>query len=191
MKNETEKYENLMNINRRHFFSKLSVGIGSLALGSLLIPDLFKRKDGMDPASGTGQGYSHFAPKAKRIIYLFQAGAPSQLESFDYKPLLWERMGEDLPASIRMGQRLTGMTSNQDSFPLVPSIADFKQYGNSGAWVSDFFPNIGKIVDDICIIRSMHTEAINHDPAITFLQTGNQQSGRPSMGAWMSYGLGQ
>jgi hypothetical protein len=190
MKNETEKYENLMNINRRHFFSKLSVGIGSLALGSLLIPDLFRRKDGMDPASGTGQGYSHFAPKAKRIIYLFQAGAPSQLESFDYKPLLWERMGEDLPASIRMGQRLTGMTSNQDSFPLVPSIADFKQYGNSGAWVSDFFPNIGKIVDDICIIRSMHTEAINHDPAITFLQTGNQQSGRPSMGAWMSYGLG-
>lgn len=190
MRNETEKYENLMNINRRHFFSKLSVGIGSLALGSLLIPDLFRRKDGMDPASGTGQGYSHFAPKAKRIIYLFQAGAPSQLESFDYKPLLWERMGEDLPASIRMGQRLTGMTSNQDSFPLVPSIADFKQYGNSGAWVSDFFPNIGKIVDDICIIRSMHTEAINHDPAITFLQTGNQQSGRPSMGAWMSYGLG-
>jgi len=190
MKDEIKNKENLLNINRRHFFSKLSVGIGSLALGSLLIPDLFRRQ-GNSPGPGTGvHGYPHFAPKAKRIIYLFQAGAPSQLESYDYKPMLRKRMGEDLPASIRMGQRLTGMTSNQESFPLVPSIASFKQYGQSGAWISDFFPNIGKIADELCIIRSMHTEAINHDPAITFLQTGNQQSGRPSMGAWMSYGLG-
>ena len=189
MDKENKPSENQLNINRRHFFSKLSVGIGSLALGSLLIPDLFKRM-GNDNSLDSGlQGYPHFAPKAKRIIYLFQAGAPSQLESYDYKPLLWKRMGEDLPASIRMGQRLTGMTSNQESFPLVPSIANFKQYGQSGAWISDFFPNIAKIVDEICIIRSMNTEAINHDPAITFLQTGNQQSGRPSMGAWMSYGL--
>jgi hypothetical protein len=190
MKTDNDRYENLMKINRRHFFSKLSVGIGSLALGSLLVPDLFGRSGKTDNSAEILQGYSHFAPRAKRIIYLFQAGAPSQLESFDYKPLLRQRMGEDLPASIRMGQRLTGMTSEQENFPLVPSIADFRQYGQSGAWVSDFFPNIGKIVDDICIIRSMHTEAINHDPAITFLQTGNQQSGRPSMGAWMSYGLG-
>jgi hypothetical protein len=190
MDKKNQPPENLMNINRRHFFSKLSVGIGSLALGSLMIPDLFKKVGTAPSADATLAGYPHFAPKAKRIIYLFQAGAPSQLESFDYKPLLKERMGEDLPASIRMGQRLTGMTSNQDRFPLVPSIADFKQYGQNGAWVSDFFPHIGKIVDEICIIRSMHTEAINHDPAITFLQTGNQQSGRPSMGAWMSYGLG-
>jgi len=189
MDKKNQPPENLMNINRRHFFSKLSVGIGSLALGSLMIPDLFRRV-GTAASMNTTMTYPHFAPKAKRIIYLFQAGAPSQLESFDYKPLLKKRMGEDLPASIRMGQRLTGMTSNQDRFPLVPSIADFKQYGESGAWVSDFFPHIGKIVDEICIIRSMHTEAINHDPAITFLQTGNQQSGRPSMGAWMSYGLG-
>lgn len=190
MNKEYKVPENLLNINRRHFFSKLSVGIGSLALGSLLIPDLFKRMGNTDELDSDIQGYPHFAPKAKRIIYLFQAGAPSQLESYDYKPLLWKRMGEDLPASIRMGQRLTGMTSNQESFPLIPSIANFNQYGQNGAWISDFFPNIAKIVDDICIVKSMHTEAINHDPAITFLQTGSQQSGRPSMGAWMSYGLG-
>ena len=132
----------------------------------------------------------HFAPKAKRIIYLFQSGAPSQLESFDYKPELRKRMGEDLPASIRMGQRLTTMTSGQATFPLVGSYPDFKQYGQSGAWISDFFPFTGAIADEICIVKSLFTEAINHDPAITFFQTGHQQGGRPSMGAWLSYGLG-
>lgn len=179
-----------LKINRRHFFSKLSVGLGTVALGSLMVPDLLKR-------GGTGldsemlkAGIPNFAPKAKRVIYLFQAGAPSQLESFDYKPLLRERMGGDLPESIRNGQRLTGMTSGQDSFPLVGSFADFKQYGQNGTWVSDFFPHIGKVADEICVVNSMHTEAINHDPAITFFQTGNQISGRPSMGSWMSYGLG-
>ncbi len=190
MKDKKGIPEEALKINRRHFFSRLSVGIGSLALGSILIPDLFKNSTSGKTGPGLVSGYPHFAPKAKRIIYLFQAGAPSQLESFDYKPLLAKRMGEDLPESIRMGQRLTGMTSGQESFPLVPSIAGFKQYGSNGAWVSDFFPNIAKIVDDICIVKSMHTEAINHDPAITFMQTGHQQSGRPSMGAWMSYGLG-
>ena len=183
------KLEDKLDINRRHFFSKLSVGLGTVALGSLMIPGLFQRRQN----SGFGDmqlGVPHFAPKAKRIIYLFQAGAPSQLESLDYKPLLNERMGEDLPASIRMGQRLTGMTANQDQFPLVGSYAGFKQYGENGTWISDYFPHIGKIVDEICIVKSMHTEAINHDPAITFFQTGNQNSGRPSMGAWMSYGLG-
>jgi uncharacterized protein (DUF1501 family) len=179
-----------LKVNRRHFFSKLSAGIGTLALGSLMIPELFKKDRRFDDASGYRLGVPHFAPKAKRIIYLFQAGAPSQLESFDYKPLLRERMGEDLPASIRMGQRLTGMTSNQERFPLVGSFPDFRQYGQNGTWISDYFPHIGKIVDEICIVKSLHTEAINHDPAITFLQTGNQNSGRPSMGAWFSYGLG-
>lgn len=184
----TPEQQSRLRINRRVFFSKLSVGIGALALGSLLTPDLFR---GRGVGEGALQaGIPHFMPKAKRIIYLFQSGAPSQLESFDYKPELRRRMGEDLPASIRMGQRLTGMTANQDKFPLVGSLVDFKQYGRSGAWVSDYFPYTGQIADELCIVRSMFTEAINHDPAITFFQTGHQQSGRPSMGSWLSYGLG-
>ena len=178
--------ENRFNVTRRHFLGKLTAGIGSVALGSLLIPDLFSSKE--DEVSMLG--LSHFAPKAKRIIYLFQNGAPSQLESFDYKPTLIKRAGEDLPASIRNGQRLTGMTSGQTKFPMVGSFFKFDQQGKSGAWISELFPNIGKIADEICIIRSMHTEAINHDPALTFMQTGAQQGNRPSMGAWMSYGLG-
>jgi len=179
-----------MKLNRRHFFSKLSAGIGTLALGSLMIPEVFRGSSLSADSDQFTLGMPHFAPKAKRIIYLFQAGAPSQLESFDYKPLLRERMGEDLPESIRNGQRLTGMTANQTKFPLVGSFADFKQYGQNGTWISDYFPHIGKIADEICIINSMNTEAINHDPAITFMQTGNQISGRPSMGSWFSYGLG-
>src|SRR5262245_43087467 len=160
--------ENRFNITRRHFFGKLTAGIGSVALGSLLIPDLFSSKD----EEQSLLGIPHFAPKAKRIIYLFQNGAPSQLESFDYKPTLIQRAGEDLPASVRMGQRLTGMTSGQAKFPMVGSYFKFKQFGNSGAWISELFPNISKIVDEICIVKSMHTEAINHDPALTFMQTG-------------------
>ena len=180
--------ENQFNITRRHFLGKASIGLGSIALGSLLLPKLFRGKQTDLPLMETG--FTHFAPKAKRVIYLFQNGAPSQLESFDYKPLLRERQGEDLPASIRMGQRLTGMTSGQDKFPLVGSKFDFHQHGASGAWVSEMFPHIGSIVDDICIVKTMHTEAINHDPALTFMQTGAQQGNRPSMGAWLSYGLG-
>ncbi len=181
-----EFFENRLNINRRHFMGKLSLGLGSVALGSLLIPDLFKGDDDSAPALGL----AHFAPKARRIIYLFQNGAPSQLESFDYKPMLTKMAGQDLPASIRMGQRLTGMTASQKKFPLIGSHFKFKQYGKSGAWVSELFPNMANIVDDLCIIKSMHTEAINHDPALTFMQTGAQQGNRPSMGAWLSYGLG-
>src|SRR6187551_72356 len=182
-----EFFENRLNITRKHFLGKVGLGLGSVALGSLMIKDLF--------SSGSAEmlppvGLSHFAPKAKRIIYLFQNGAPSQLESFDYKPTLIKRMGEDLPASIRMGQRLTGMTANQDKFPMVGSKFEFKQYGQSGTWISELFPNIGKIADDICVIKTMHTEAINHDPALTFIQTGAQQGNRPSMGSWLSYGLG-
>ncbi|MBX2900056.1 MAG: DUF1501 domain-containing protein [Cyclobacteriaceae bacterium] len=173
-------------ITRKHFLGKLSLGIGSAALGSLLIPDLFSKSE--SPLASLG--LPHFAPKAKRIIYLFQNGAPSQLESFDYKPMLNKMAGEELPASIRMGQRLTGMTSGQSKFPLVGSYFKFNQYGNSGAWVSELFPHIAKVVDDICFIKTMHTEAINHDPALTFMQTGAQQGNRPSMGSWLSYGLG-
>lgn len=180
--------ENGLTSNRRRFLSRLSLGLGSVALGSLLMPDLFSG-GGTDEA-GFIPGLPDFAPKAKRVIYLFQNGAPSQLESFDYKPKLREMMGQELPESIRGGQRLTGMTSGQDSFPLVGSFTDFKQYGESRAWISDLFPYTAKIVDDLCIVRSMHTEAINHDPALTFFQTGSQQGNRPSMGAWLSYGLG-
>lgn len=177
-----------LNVNRRKFLGRMSIGLGSMALGSLLIPDLFKRND--DDDASFIPGIPHFAPKAKRVIYLFQNGAPSQLETFDYKPMLNKMMGQDLPESIRNGQRLTGMTSGQKSFPLVGSAYKFAQYGQSGAWVSEVFPHMAKIVDDLCIIRSIHTEAINHDPALTFFQTGAQQGNRPSMGAWVSYGLG-
>ncbi len=177
-----------LNLNRRRFLSRLSLGLGSMALGSLMIPDLFRRSS--DETEAFVPGIPHFAPRAKRVIYLSQNGAPSQLESFDYKPRLREMMGKELPESIRRGQRLTGMTSGQSSFPLVGSYYDFRQYGESQAWVSDLFPHTSKIVDDICIIRSMYTEAINHDPALTFFQTGAQQGNLPSMGAWLSYGLG-
>ena len=184
MKNEIRKQQ--LHSNRRHFLSRLSLGVGSVALGSLLIPDLFRsREDELIPA-----GISHFAPKAKRIIYLFQSGAPSQLDLFDYKPLLNKMQGQDLPESIRMGQRLTGMTANQKKFPLAGSLFRFNQYGQSRAWVSELMPYTSKIVDEICFIKSMYTEAINHDPAVTFFQTGSQQPGRPSFGSWLSYGLG-
>lgn len=177
-----------LNVNRRTFLARTSVGIGSLALGSLLMPDLFNSKD--PDEEGLPPGVAHFAPKAKRVIYLFQSGAPSQLELFDYKPLLRKMQGEELPASVRNGQRLTGMTAFQKSFPLMGSFSDFHQHGQSGAWLGELLPFTSKIVDDICIIRSMHTEAINHDPAVSFFQTGSQQPGRPSMGSWLSYGLG-
>ncbi|MGC1240872.1 MAG: DUF1501 domain-containing protein [Chryseosolibacter sp.] len=183
----SEFFESRLNVNRRHFLGKLSLGLGSVALGSLLVPGLLNGKEEEVPSI---TGMPHFAPKAKRVIYLFQNGAPSQLESFDYKPLLNKMHGEELPASVRMGQRLTGMTSGQSSFPLVGSHFKFQQYGQSGAWVSEIFPNMAKIVDELCFVKTLHTEAINHDPALTFMQTGAQQGNRPSMGAWLSYGLG-
>ena len=186
---EKEELEHGLHLNRRKFLSRVSLGLGSAALGSLLIPDLFSGRLASNEEAMM-EALPHFAPKAKRVIYLFQNGAPSQLESFDYKPLLREKMGEELPDSIRQGQRLTGMTAGQASFPLVGSYYGFKQYGESRAWISDLFPHTAKIVDDLCIIRSMHTEAINHDPALTFFQTGAQVGNRPSMGAWLSYGLG-
>ncbi|MBD3628091.1 DUF1501 domain-containing protein [Cyclobacterium sp.] len=177
-------------IDRRQFLTKTSLGLGSLALSSLLNPGNLMAK--MSPGSnGSGVLHNlHFVPKAKRVIYLFQSGGPSQMELFDYKPLLNERFGQELPESIRAGQRLTGMTSSQNSFPLAGSVFDFAQHGKSGAWVSELMPHTAKIVDELCFIKSMHTEAINHDPAITFFQSGSQLSGRPSIGSWISYGLG-
>src|SRR4029078_8595247 len=157
-----EFLEHSLGVNRRKFLSKLSLGIGSVALGSLLIPDLFGNNSEEEMMI---TGLPQFAPKAKRIIYLFQNGAPSQLDLFDYKPKLIEMFGQDLPESIRMGQILTGMTADQKKFPLAGSVFKFDQYGQSKAWISELLPHTSKVVDDLCIIKSMHTEAINHDPA--------------------------
>ena len=169
-------------MTRRHFFSRTSTGVGIVALASLLQEDL--RADGALP------GLPHFPPKAKRVIYLFQSGAPSQMELFDYKPKLKDLRATELPDSIRHGQRLTGMTAAQTSFPVAPSLFQFAQHGDSGAWVSELMPHTAKIADQLCFIKSMNTDAINHDPAVTFFQTGFQLAGRPSIGAWLSYGLG-
>jgi hypothetical protein len=170
-------------LTRRHFFSLGSTGIGVAALAGLLNGDLHAAGEALP-------GMPHFPPRAKRVIYLFQSGAPSQMDLFDYKPKLAEFRGSDLPESIRQGQRLTGMTATQSTFPVAPSLFKFAQHGNSGAWVSELMPHTAKIVDHLCFIKSMHTEAINHDPAVTFFQTGAQIAGRPSIGAWLSYGLG-
>lgn len=177
-------------MDRRHFLTRASLGIGSLALGSLLGAEkLFARSP--SPESGDGPlGLPHFLPKAKRVIYLFQSGGPSQLDLFDYKPKLVDMHGKELPDSIRGGQRLTGMSADQSSFPVASSVFNFKQYGESRAWVSELMPYTAEMVDELCFIKSMHTEQINHDPAITFFQTGHQLPGRPSIGAWLSYGLG-
>jgi hypothetical protein len=182
--------EHFNQMNRRHFMSRMSLGLGSMALGNLLgCSSNAGTGPAIDPMSGVLDKL-HFAPKAKRVIYLFQSGGPSQMDLFDYKPMLEKMHGEELPASVRMGQRLTGMTSGQSSFPLASSLFKFKQHGESGAWTSDLMPYTAEIADELCYIKSMHTEAINHDPAITFFQTGSQQPGRPSIGSWLSYGLG-
>lgn len=179
------------NYTRRDFLTRTSLGLGALSLGSILDPvGLFAKTGPVNPGGGGVLGAPHFMPKAKRVIYLFQSGGPSQLDLFDYKPMLNKMNGEDLPESIRKGQRLTGMTSGQASFPLAGTLWDFKQHGASGAWVSNLMPHTAKIVDELCFIKSMYTEAINHDPAITFLQTGSELPGRPSIGSWLSYGLG-
>jgi hypothetical protein len=174
---------------RRHFFGRAATGIGTAALASLLNSDLVA-----SPARTAGlQGALpslHFAPRARRVIYLFQSGGPSHIDLFDYHPRLRDLHGTELPGSVRMGQRITGMTSGQTSFPCVAPMLKFSQHGQSGKWFSELLPYTGTIADDITVIKSMHTEAINHDPAITYIQTGHQQPGRPSMGAWLSYGLG-
>lgn len=185
------RHEQLLMINRRQFFGRAVTGIGGIALASLLNPRLFADTPAQNLAKGNGLlGAPHFAPTAKRIIYLFQSGAPSQLDLFDYKPKMHELFDTDLPDSVRMGQRITTMTSGQARFPVAPTMFKFRKYGQSGTIASELIPNMASIVDDITIIRTLHTEAINHDPAITFIQTGAQQPGRPSLGAWLSYGLG-
>ena len=176
---------------RRDFLTRTSLGMGALTLGGLLGPSPVLGKDLISQmVHSNGSGIPHFVPKAKRVIYLFQSGAPSQLDLFDHKPLLNKMNGKEIPESVLGNQRLTGMTAGQTSFPMAGSVFDFKQHGQSGAWVSELMPYTSKIVDELCFIKSMYTEAINHDPAITFLQTGSQLPGRPSIGSWLSYGLG-
>ena len=178
-------------LSRRRFLKRSSTGLGAAAVATLFRDDLLAMGAGA-PAEAVGglPGLPHFAPKAKRVIYLFQGGAPSQHELWDYKPKLADLYGTDLPDSVRQGQRLTPMTASQAGFPIVPSKFKFARHGESGAWISELMPHTAKVADELCFIKTMHTEAINHDPGMTFLQTGNPLAGRPSVGAWLSYGLG-
>jgi len=175
---------------RRHFFGRSAAGIGTAALASLMNPSLFAAPQDKPAVVGGLPGLPHFAPKAKRVIYLFMSGAPSQLDMWDYKPKMNEFYDKDLPDSVRNGQRITTMTSGQKRFPIAPSIFKFNQHGKHGAWVSELLPHTAGVIDDLAVIRTVNTEAINHDPAITYIQTGSQLPGRPSAGAWLSYGLG-
>lgn len=188
--NPIEQYVNFE--TRRQFLSKMGKGFGLAALSAIGANQLRGAGSGVagSPLGSGALGATHFPAKAKRGIYLFMAGAPSQMDMFDYKPDMSKLFDTDLPETIRGGQRLTGMTSEQARFPIAPSIYGFKPYGKSGAWVSELLPYTSKMVDDIAIIKSMWTEAINHDPAITYIQTGNQIPGSPCLGAWLSYGLG-
>ena len=174
---------------RRQFFARGARGLGVAALATAIGDDL-RAGPSLNAPIGGLPGLPHFAPKAKRAIYMHMVGAPPQLDLYDYKPGMKDWYDKDLPESIRRGQRLTTMTSGQSRFPIAPSVFQFAQHGKSGAWVSELLPHTAKMVDDIAILRSMHTEAINHEPAITFIQTGNMLSGKPCIGAWMAYGLG-
>jgi hypothetical protein len=184
-------------MSRRECLNRLALGVGGIALADLLARDATAVPVSASPSlpltppgPAALPGLPHFAAKAKRIIYLFQSGGPSQLDLYDYKPLLNARHGEQLPDSVRGSQRLTGMSGNQSSIPIAGSPFKFSRYGQSGAWISDLLPHTAKIADDLCVIRSMHTEAINHGPGVTFMQTGSQIPGRPSFGSWLDYGLG-
>ena len=174
---------------RRQRGGRSAAGLGATALAGLLNQQLFAAPDKGKSRPGV-LPQTHFPAKAKRVIYLVMSGGPSHIDLFDYKPQLKKHHGEELPASVRMGQRITGMTSGQKSFPCASSLFKFEQHGKSGTWMSELLPHIGGGLGGICLIRSLHTEAINHDPAMTFIQTGSQQPGRPSFGAWLSYGLG-
>ncbi|GMU38044.1 MAG: DUF1501 domain-containing protein [Phycisphaerae bacterium] len=184
-----------LDMTRRRFFGtaarSIGAGLGTAALASLLSPKSASA-DAVGRSGSASPPGPHFAPKAKRVIYLHMEGAPSQLDLYDYKPLLRRRFDQDLPDSIRMGQRLTGMTSGQARFPVAPSIFKFTRYRNhqDGVWLSELIPHTASVAHELCFVHSMHTEAINHEPGITFFQTGNQQPGRPSFGSWISYGLG-
>ena len=173
-------------LTRRHFFGQAATGVGVAALASLLAEDSCVASHSKPP----GRKLPHFMPRAKRVIYLFQSGGPAQMDLFDYKPAMQAEFDRDLPDSVRMGQRITTMTSRQQRFPIAPSTFRFRQYGQSGNWVSELLPHTAGVADRLCIVKSVVTEAINHDPAITYFQTGSQIAGRPSVGAWLSYGLG-
>jgi hypothetical protein len=177
-------------LSRRAVLNRFGLGLGGIALADLINPESLRLAAQARQDRGVLDGHFHVPPKAKRVIYLFMAGGPSQMETFDYKPVLNQRNGEELPDSVRKGQRLTGMSGNQSTLPLAGSRFGFNRHGGAGTWVSDLLPHTAKIVDDLCIVRSMYTEAINHDPAITFFQSGSQIAGRPSMGSWIHYGLG-
>ena len=177
-------YDSPLGLSRRGFLARFGMGLGSLALG-----DLLSRSGALAAGEGAA-GIPHFAPRARRVIYLFQSGGPSQVDLLDPKPELVRRHGEELPASVRMGQRLTAMSGNQASLPMVGSPFAFTRHGRCGTAFSELLPRTARLADDLCLIRSMHTEAINHGPGVTYLQTGSQFPGRPSIGAWLSYGLG-
>jgi hypothetical protein len=181
-----------LRLDRRGFLKGAAGGLGLAALSALGLGEARAGDAAAVVASATGglPGLPHFPAKAKRVIYLHQSGAPSQFETFDYKPELEKQRGKDLPDSVRNGQRLTGMTSGQKSFPMAPSLFKFAQHGRNGTWISELLPHTARVVDDLAIVRTMYTEAINHDPAITFFQTGSQIAGRPSLGAWVAYALG-
>lgn len=181
--------------NRRHFFKNAGLAVGRIALAGLLFPEVLQAAVSAGPKAASHPhpplpGLPHFAPKAKRIIYLFMNGAPSQIDLLDYKPKLAELFDKDIPPSVRGNQRLTTMTSGQSRFPIAPSIYKFKQYGKSGAWFSELLQHTATVADELAIIKTVHTEAINHDPAVTYIQTGSQIPGRPSLGSWLAYGLG-
>ena len=177
-------HESTWGMSRRRFWNRLGLGLGGIALADMLAGEV------QAATAGKRTEGTHFAPKAKRVIFLFQSGAPSQMDLFDHKSLLREKHGQELPEEIRRGQRLTTMTGSQSSFPLVGSPFKFQQHGQGGAWISEVMPETARIADDLCFINSMSTDAINHGPAVTYMQTGSQFPGRPSMGAWLSYGLG-
>ncbi len=183
--------EAMLGVSRRSFLSSFGMGLGSVALAHRLQADegLSSQPQNSSPLRGVLEQL-HFPAKAKRVIFLFQAGAPSQIDLFDYKPLLNQKHGQQLPEEVRGGQRLTGMSGNQSSLPLVGSPFKFQQHGESGAWLSELLPHTAKVADELCFVKSMYTEAINHGPGVTYLQTGSEFPGRPSFGAWLDYGLG-
>jgi hypothetical protein len=183
-------HDRITALTRRHFFRRGALGLGTAALATLLPNSAAASPQSSQNATGGLPGLPHFAPKAKRAIYLFMNGGPSQIELWDHKPKMEQLFDQDLPDSIRQGQRLTTMTSGQSRFPIAPSKYKFQQHGKSGIWVSELLPWTAKIVDEIALIKTVHTEAINHDPAVTYICTGSQLPGRPSLGAWLSYGLG-
>jgi hypothetical protein len=180
--------EHAIGQTRRQFLTGAGGAVGLAALSTLLHEG--HAQDTTRPLTGLGSTGLHHAPKARRVIYLMQTGAPTHVDLFDYKPGIYRYRGTQLPDSVRMGQRLTTMTANQQNLAILPGIAPFRQWGRCGQWLCDFLPHTGSIADDICVIRSMHTDAINHAPAVTLFLTGAEQPGRPSMGAWLSYGLG-